>query len=340
VIETFELTDIGGEGDARLGKALVRAWRNDGIVRVAMTPSHAQGVRRAHAASRRFFEQPQGVKGRSVSDLTYAGYVASGEQITAGAADCAELFTVCQDIAPDDPRARERWPCHGPVPWPDAEFRRSAAGLMDRLGELSDQLLRLAALGLDLDDPDVFARLTWGGWHHMSVLRFPPVSARARYGVGAHTDCGLLTVCVYDDGGFYVRRPTDGERGAGVEELWDHIGPEPGVFSVFPGDVLEFATGGSLPATAHKALLSSREHFAVAYSHAPNFQTYVQPFSARADEDAGLHYGSHFTRWHMRRYPQRVTTKRITAEGEGRLGVLEELRRQLTWAGTGTESRR
>jgi 2-oxoglutarate dioxygenase / 2-oxoglutarate/L-arginine monooxygenase/decarboxylase len=331
VIETFELSGGGEDTDARLGKALVRAWRSDGILRVAMDPSHAQGVRRAYASSRRFFGQPPGIKARSVSDLTYAGYVATGEQITAGAGDCAELFTVCQDIAPDDPRVRERWPCHGPVPWPDSEFRRSTLGLMDRLGEIGDRLLRLTALGLELDDPDAFARLTWGGWHHLGVVRFPPVSARARYGVGAHTDCGLLTICVHDDGGFYVRRPADGERGAGVEELWDHVGPEPGVFTVFPGDVMAFATDGLLPATAHKALLSSREHFAVTYSHAPNFAACVRPLGGKADSDAGMLYGSQFTERYMRRYPQRATTKRIVADG--RLGVLEELRRQAVRAG-------
>ncbi|HEU5331214.1 MAG TPA: 2-oxoglutarate and iron-dependent oxygenase domain-containing protein [Actinocrinis sp.] len=342
MIEAVELPGApgGADDDAQIGRALVKAWRADGIARVAMDPAQEKAVRRAEASSRRFFAQPAGFKSRFVSDLTYAGYAASGEQSTAAAADYAEIFTVCQDIAPDDPRVREHWPCHGPVPWPDTEYRRALLALADRLGDLADRLLRLIALGLGLDEPDALTGLAWGGWHHVRALRFPPLSARAPRGAGARTDLGLLAIAVQDEvGGLYVRPPRDGERRARAwlpdestdgmyenEDPWAYVEPDARVFTVFPGDVMDFVTDAALPATPYKALLNTREHFAMLYSHAPNFQACVRPLRERPDGDRGLHFGSHFTDAYLRAYPQRVTTSRIV--DESRLSVLAELRRQ------------
>ena len=154
-----------------LGEALVRSWRAQGVFQVAADEVLAQS-RRAFEASERFFARPAAVKARCISNLTYAGYAAAGEEADAAEADRCEAFTVCQDIAPDDPRVREFWPCHGPVPWPDAQYRRALLALADRLGEVADRVLRLVAFGLAADDPDVFARLTWGGWHSLRALHF------------------------------------------------------------------------------------------------------------------------------------------------------------------------
>ena len=130
-LQTFRLPDtVGGtESDIRLARDLVRAWQTDGIFQVATDPAQDRVTADAIAASRRFFRLPMDVKAGHVSDLTYSGYIASGEEVTAGEADYSEIFTVCKDVALDDPRVRERWPCHGPVPWPDPEYAAADAGV-------------------------------------------------------------------------------------------------------------------------------------------------------------------------------------------------------------------
>jgi isopenicillin N synthase-like dioxygenase len=88
---------------------------------------------------------------------------------------------------------------------------------------------------------------------------------------------------------------------------------------VFPGDILQFLTNGYLLSTPHKVRLNTRERFAMAYFHEPNFETVVRPLGkARGDEY--IHYGSHFTNMFMRCYPERITTRRIIEEN--RLSML------------------
>lgn len=331
MIEIFELPEgpQDPDDDARLGRALVRAWRDAGVFQVTVNPTDERVVRRATESGRRFFDQSEKAKARCVNDTTYAGYAAPGEHVTGDQADQVEIFTVCQDIAPDDPRARERWPGHGPVPWPDAEFRRSTLALMDLLGGLGDRLLRLTALGLGLDAPDAFAGLSWGGWDDMRLMRLPRRPARSR-GIGARTDHGLLAIMLCDTvGGLRVHPPAEGAHGGRVRRSGELAA---GVFTVLPGDVLEFATEGVVTATTYEAVLDARERFILAYTHAPNFQTCVRPLSGGAADDDCLHYGSRFTRTFMRCYPQRATTRRILLED--RLSVLEKLRREATWAGS------
>ncbi|HZU59262.1 MAG TPA: 2-oxoglutarate and iron-dependent oxygenase domain-containing protein [Actinocrinis sp.] len=294
-------------GEARLGEALVRSWRTEGAFQVA-AGELAPEARRAFAASERFFARPAAAKARYVSNLTYAGYAAPGEEAEATEPDRCETFTVCQDIAPDDPRVREYWPCHGPVPWPDAQYRRAMLALADRLGEVADRVLRLVALGLAAEDPDVFARLTWGGWHSLRALRFEPGPAQADRteaiaAAAARVDDGLLAIVV---------RPDEAEP-----------------LTVLPGVLMQYMTCGLLPPAPRESWPQAAERFAMTYFHAPNFQACVRPLN-EASRDDFVHYGTHFTTTYLRRFPARATTLRILAED--RLSVLAGLRQQAARA--------
>src|SRR6266545_3377602 len=109
-LQTFRLPHAvtGTESDVRLGHDLVRAWQADGIVQVATDPAQDRVTAEAIEASRWFFAQPMEVKARQVSDLSYSGYIASGEEVTAGEADYSEIFTFCKDLPPADPRVGGR----------------------------------------------------------------------------------------------------------------------------------------------------------------------------------------------------------------------------------------
>jgi 2-oxoglutarate dioxygenase / 2-oxoglutarate/L-arginine monooxygenase/decarboxylase len=174
-LRTFHLPHSvqGTATDAALGAQLIDAWRTDGIFQVSLRAAECETTRMAFEASRRFFRRPLAEKASCLSDLSYAGYVASGEEVTAGEADYSEIFTVCKDLPPEDRRVRERWPCHGPVPWPDAGYRDAMNAFTGQLGVIGDKLLRLVALAFGLPSLDTLTDLADDGWHHMRVLRFP-----------------------------------------------------------------------------------------------------------------------------------------------------------------------
>ncbi len=340
-LTTFHLPEriLHSEAHRQLGRDMVAAWRADGIFQIALSTPQQHTTDQAFAQSRQFFELDFETKRRHVSEFTYSGYIASREEITAGEADYSEIFTICPDIGMDDVRVREGWPCHGPVPWPGAAYRDRMKDFTDMLGTFGERLLQLIALGLGLDDMETFTRLTRDGWHHMRVLRFPTVqSSENARGIGAHTDYGLLVIAAQDDvGGLYARPPIAGERRnrnwlasestAGMfehDDGWTFIKPEPAVLTVFPGDFLQFLTGGHLLSTPHKVRLNTRERFATAYFHEPNFDAWVEPLKADADAEP-IHYGTHFTNMFMRCYPKRITTRRIEEQGLlNRLPALSE----------------
>jgi 2-oxoglutarate dioxygenase / 2-oxoglutarate/L-arginine monooxygenase/decarboxylase len=335
---TFQLPEIVNDTglDARLGREMIKAWQRDGIFQVAATREQVRTTEVAVASSKRFFQQPMQVKASRVSDLSYSGYIASGEEVTAGEADYSEIFTVTKDLPLTDPRVQAGWPCHGPAPWPDQRYQQDMHALMDTFAAIGEKLLKLVALGLELKDTDTLTNLTRDGWHHMRVLRFPAKSERTTRGIGAHTDYGLLVIAYQDDvGGLYIRPPIQGEQrprnwlpqesAAGVfenDEGWQFVTPVPNVFTVFPGDIMQFLTDGALLSTPHKVTLADRDRYAMAYFHEPNFNAVVRPFADPTSEEH-IHYGTHFTNMALRNYPDRITTKRIHAEN--RLSILTRL---------------
>lgn len=342
-LQTFQLPEsiTSQQSDFTLAREMINAWRRDGIFQVATNASQSRKTQNALETSRQFFRRPMKEKSQCISDLSYAGYIASGEEVTDGKADYSEIFTVCKDVPLSDSRVQAQWPCHGPTPWPDQEYQQTMTTFTDELGSIGDKLLQLLALGLGLKDINTFTDLTKDGWDHMRVLRFPTQSAKnSNRGIGAHTDYGLLVIAAQDDvGGLYVRPPVEGEKrnrnwlpnesSAGMyedEDPWTFVKPTPNVLTVFPGDLLQFMTNNYLLSTPHKVKLHpDRERFALAYFHEPNFNTCVRPV-ASPSRDESIHYGTHFTNMFMRCYLDRVTTQRI--EKEDRLSVLSQIKKK------------
>jgi isopenicillin N synthase-like dioxygenase len=171
-LETFVLPQrlSGSLSDRAMAKAMVNAWRRDGILQIAMSPQQQQAYAQANAESRSFFKKTPAQKQACVNDSSYAGYIASGEEITGGIADYSEIFTVTKDLQPNDPRVVQKWPCHGPCPWSGRAMKSSMTNYMADLGASGDKLLELIELGLDVP-PGSLTKYTQDGWHHMRVLR-------------------------------------------------------------------------------------------------------------------------------------------------------------------------
>jgi len=318
----------------------------------------------AENQSKAFFDKPHEEKAACVDSQSYAGYIASGEEITDGVADYSEIFTITKDLPATETRVQEKWPCHGPCPWPNDKMKTSMKTYMDYLGKSGEKLLSLIELGLEVPQ-QALTRYTEDGWHHMRVLRFPPTDktngkGKTGRGIGSHTDYGLLVIAAQDDvGGLFIRPPYKGESTANWEssaaglnendDKWVYVPPVEGTFTVFPGklppvlpnflkripylplkgDMMQYMTNSFLPSTPHKVGLNTRDRFAFAYFHEPSFQAVIKPlpgYDVGQSPKEGIHYGTHFTNMFMRNYEERITTKRMKAEDRYRLLEKPELR--------------
>jgi isopenicillin N synthase-like dioxygenase len=172
-LQTFSLPDrvTGSAGDRALGKAMIDAWRRDGILQVNMTPEETKLAEEAFTASKAFFNKPHAEKVACIDSQSYAGYIASGEEITDGVADYSEIFTVTKDLDLAEARVQRKWPCHGPTPWPDITMKAPMAKYMDQLGQAGERLLQLIEYGLGLKHSSL-TKYTEDGWHHMRILRY------------------------------------------------------------------------------------------------------------------------------------------------------------------------
>lgn len=172
-LDTFVLPDAvtGCASDVALGKQLIKAWRKEGILQIEF-PAELKVLSDAIKASKAFFAMPPAAKEKCVDSQSFAGYIASGEEITDGIADYSEIFTCTKDLPVTDRRVKEAWPCHGPTPWPSDSYAKAISKLMEYKGVVGEKLLKLVGLGLGLKDPDALCKLASDGWHHMRVLRF------------------------------------------------------------------------------------------------------------------------------------------------------------------------
>ena len=119
---------------------------------------------------------------------------------------------------------------------------------MAEMTELAATLMRGVALGLGLE-PDWFEEdLTREPTVLFRIFRYPPTDEDG-WGVGEHTDYGLLTILAQDgSGGLQVRGP-DG---------WLDVPALPGVLVCNIGDMLDRMTGGRYRSTPHRVRNTQR----------------------------------------------------------------------------------
>ncbi|KAH8653915.1 2-oxoglutarate-dependent ethylene/succinate-forming enzyme [Ilyonectria robusta] len=310
-LQTFTLSseDMGSAADLSMGKALVAAWQQDGILQISMDAEQQTLYKAANKVSKRFFRKPFHQK-------------AAGEELTDGLTNYSEIFTVTKDLDLDDPRVSAKWLCHGCCPWPDADLRDPVKKYMDSLGQTGKKLLWLIELGINIPEGSL-TRITKDRFPASNVIHGKGGDGR---GIDSYTDYGLLVIAAADDvGALFVRPPHKDESVANWERSvagmkedsvgWVFIPPAENIFT---GDMMQYITNSVLPSTLHKVGLNTKARFDFAYFHEPNFQTVIKPlpgYKAGQSPEEGIHYGKHFTNIFMRNYPECITTHRLVDKG-------------------------
>jgi isopenicillin N synthase-like dioxygenase len=208
-------------------------------------------------ASREFFALPEAEKmeiAMARGGRAWRGYFPVGAELTSGRPDLKEGLYFGTELGPDDPRVQAGMPLYGPNLFPVGvpRLREAVLSYLDALTGVAHTVLRGIAVSLDLE-PDYFAAgYTADPTVLFRIFRYPPTPAGTdEWGVGEHTDYGLLTLLAQDDnGGLQVR------TGSG----WLDAPPIPGTFVCNIGDMLDRLTGGWYRSNPHRVRNTSGRH--------------------------------------------------------------------------------
>jgi len=135
---------------------------------------------------------------------------------------------------------------HGPNLFPvrPAGMRDAVLEYMAAVTEVGQLVLRAIALGLGLEDTWFERHLTTDPLVLFRIFHYPPTPPdRDGWGVGEHTDYGLITLLGHD-----------GTEGLDVRSSggWVSVPADPEAFVVNIGDMLERMTGGLYRSTPHR----------------------------------------------------------------------------------------
>jgi isopenicillin N synthase-like dioxygenase len=264
--------------ESAVAAALDAAAREHGFFYAAHHGVDGALVNRLVNLSRRFFAQDETTKLQipmSAGGRAWRGYFPAGGELTSNRADWKEGLYLGQELGPEHPRVRAGVPLHGANLWPPIDgFRETVLAYIDAVGALGQRLMRGLALGLGLA-PGYFAE--HGTADPLILLRlfnYPsrpvPEGVDAPWGVGEHTDYGLLTLLWQDDvGGLEVK-----SRGR-----WIAAPPIEGTFVCNVGDMLDRMTGGRYRSNPHRVAVntSGRDRLSIPLFFDPDFDAVVQP---------------------------------------------------------------
>jgi isopenicillin N synthase-like dioxygenase len=234
-----------------------------------------QGLQqRLHDLSRQFFAQDIETKLRirmALGGRAWRGYFRVGDELTSGKPDQKEGLYFGEELAPDHPLVQAGTPLHGPNLFPAElpDFRPTVLEYLAALTRLGHRLMAGLALSLDLEEAYFTDRFTADPLILFRIFNYPPPLDATLWGVGEHTDYGLLTILMQDDaGGLEVRS----------RSRWVPAPPIPGSFVCNIGDMLDRMTKGLFRSTPHRVRNPApRDRLSFPFFFDPNFFARVQP---------------------------------------------------------------
>jgi isopenicillin N synthase-like dioxygenase len=235
---------------------------------------------RLEQACTAFFARPEAEKmeiAMARGGPAWRGYFPVGAELTSGQPDLKEGLYFGAELPDDDPRVRAGLPLHGRNLFPRQvpELRDAVLAYIDALTGLGQAVLRGVALSLGLDADYFAAGYTARPTVLFRVFRYPAAPpGDSGWGVGEHTDYGLLTLLAQDaNGGLQVRTPAG----------WAAAPPLAGSFVANIGDMLDRLTGGWYRSTPHRVRnASGRDRFSFPFFFDPDFTAEIPPLPGRA----------------------------------------------------------
>jgi isopenicillin N synthase-like dioxygenase len=228
---------------------------------------------RLEELSRRFFAQDAAQKMAIAMERggrAWRGYFPVGGELTSGRPDLKEGIYFGAELGEDHALVRAGAPLHGPNLFPSdlPGFRPTVLEYIGAMTRLGHRLMAGIALSLGLDESYFEHRYTAEPLTLFRIFHYPASEDEESWGVGEHTDYGLLTMLKQDEaGGLEIK-----SRGR-----WIEAPPVAGSFVCNIGDMLDRMTGGLYRSTPHRARnRSAQGRLSFPFFFDPNWEAEVQ----------------------------------------------------------------
>ena len=277
LIDVGPLVTPGGDRHG-VADAIGRACRDHGFFYVVHHGVDEGLQRTLEDLSRRFFSQDRATKMEISMERggpAWRGYFPVGGELTSGKPDVKEGIYFGAELHEDHPLVRAGTPLHGPNLFPRniPELRDAVLAYMDAMTRLGHALMEGLALSLGLESSYFANRYTAEPLTLFRIFNYPgDPHARGdepRWGVGEHTDYGLLTILKQDDtGGLQVKSRTG----------WTAAPPIAGAFLCNISDMLDRMTAGHYRSTPHRVQnVTRRDRLSFPFFFDPNFNAEIGP---------------------------------------------------------------
>ena len=263
---------------AEVARQIHEACRASGFFYIVGHGVDPDLILRLERLSRDFFDKSATEKlsiQMSKGGRAWRGYFAVGDELTSGRPDQKEGLYFGSELPDDHPDVVAGTPMHGRNLFPEIPgFREAALEYIAAMTRLGHAMAAGLSLSLGLHERYIHDRYTADPLVLFRIFNYPrpsapPEDADAPWGVGEHTDYGLLTILWQDEaGGLQVKS----------RRRWIEAPPIPGAFLCNIGDMLDRLTRGAYRSTPHRVRnRSTRDRLSFAFFFDPNFHAEIHP---------------------------------------------------------------
>ena len=259
---------------ALLAQQISEVCREHGFFYVAGHGVSLQLQKRIEALSHQFFALPEEEKMKIAmrnAGKAWRGYFAVNDELTSGKPDKKEGIYFGLELDQEDARVKARLPLHGANLFPEqpAHFKETVLEYIAAVTQVGHKVMQGISLSLNLPADYFYQKYNQDPLILFRIFHYPPQPASTTdWGVGEHTDYGLLTILLQDAiGGLQVK-----SRGE-----WIPAPPVENTFICNIGDMLDKMTGGIYRSTPHRVLnTSGKSRLSFPLFLDPGFDTVIE----------------------------------------------------------------
>lgn len=224
--------------------------------------------------SQQFFELPLSEKNKISMDKAgkaWRGYFPLKAELTSNLPDVKEGIYFGEEHNDKSLEVINGTPLFGKNLYPAkiTMLQTVVENYMHTMHQLANKIMEAIALSLNLEANFFVKNYTQKPTQLFRIFHYPPVQENELWGVGEHTDYGLITILKQDKvGGLQVK----------ANNKWIDAPPIENTFVCNIGDMLDFLTGGFYQSTPHRVKNTTQQNrYSFPYFFDPNFYAPIMP---------------------------------------------------------------